>query len=196
MRIFASTLIWYHTKNQRHIANTEAKRLTLPIYINITCYVFTGTVFITLDKWIKNYLTSSTMSLLFKNYSLEEVTYLLIRFNEIKFFPRNTKNTDKNGANKQNTHMHTKHSGIYNTGKSKLVWMKISSNSCFKTSPIFFQHFPFYEKNLNHPPFLGKLRRVKYLFVKVGGEEFPTMRGTTLFWSVIQGRPSIRLYQY
>ena len=50
------------------------------------------------------------MSLLFKNYSLVEVTYLLIRVNKTEFFHRNTKNTDRNGANKQNTHAHTKYS--------------------------------------------------------------------------------------
>ena len=53
-------------------------------------------------EWIiadmKNLL--STMSLFFKNYSLVEIMYLLIRFNKIKFFPWNTKNTDRNGINK------------------------------------------------------------------------------------------------
>ena len=49
------------------------------------------------------------MSLLFKNYSFAEVAYLLIRFNETKFFPWNTKNTDKNGVIKH-IHMHNKHS--------------------------------------------------------------------------------------
>ena len=34
------------------------------------------------------------MSLLFKNGSLAEVNYLLIRFNKTKFFPWNSKNTD------------------------------------------------------------------------------------------------------
>ena len=42
------------------------------------------------------------MSLLFKNYSLVEVAYLLIRFNKTKFFPWNTNKTDGNGVNKQN----------------------------------------------------------------------------------------------
>ena len=47
------------------------------------------------------------MSLLFENYSFEEVIYLQIRFNEIKFFSRNTNNTDENSVNKQNTHTQT-----------------------------------------------------------------------------------------
>ena len=42
------------------------------------------------------------MSLLFKNYSLVEVICVPIRFN--KFPLSNTKNTDKNGINGQNTH--------------------------------------------------------------------------------------------
>ena len=49
------------------------------------------------------------MSLLFKNYSIVKVTYLLIRFNKAKFFAWNAKNTDRNGVNKQNTHKHTSH---------------------------------------------------------------------------------------
>ena len=47
------------------------------------------------------------MALLFKNYSLIEVMYLLIRFNKTRCFPQNTKNTAKNGTNKQHTHTHT-----------------------------------------------------------------------------------------
>ena len=45
------------------------------------------------------------MSLLFKNYSLVEVIYPLNGFNKTKFFLRNTKNTDRNGGNEQNTHI-------------------------------------------------------------------------------------------
>ena len=59
------------------------------------------------------------MSLLLKNYSPVEVIYLLIRFNKIKFFPWNTKNTYRNGIKK--THKHTKHSENNNTGKGYLV---------------------------------------------------------------------------
>ena len=43
------------------------------------------------------------MSLLFKTYSLLEVIHLLNRFNKIKSFLRNTKNTDRNSINGQNT---------------------------------------------------------------------------------------------
>ena len=61
--------------------------------------------------WMNNLLTQkftlqkSTMSLLFKNYLFVEVIYLLlIKFNNTKSFMWNTKNTDRNGINEQNTH--------------------------------------------------------------------------------------------
>ena len=43
------------------------------------------------------------MSFLFKNYSLVEVIYLLIRFNKTKFFLCKKNNTDGNGVNGQQT---------------------------------------------------------------------------------------------
>ena len=58
--------------------------------------------------WYQKFtLTSFTMSLLFKNYQLVEVTCLLTRCHKTKFFPWNTKNTEKHGANKQSTHHHS-----------------------------------------------------------------------------------------
>ena len=71
---------------------------------------------------IKNLLNrqSSTMpfqELLFKNYSLVEVIYLFIRFNKTKFVSGNTKNTDRNGINKQSTHIYIKHSEKDNIGR-------------------------------------------------------------------------------
>ena len=45
-----------------------------------------------------------TTSFLLKNYSLLKFIYLLIIFNNIKSFMWNTKNTDRNGLNEQNTH--------------------------------------------------------------------------------------------
>ena len=55
------------------------------------------------------------MSLLFKNYSLIKVIYLLIRCYKTMFFLRSTNNADRNGINKQNTH--TKHSEKDKNGK-------------------------------------------------------------------------------
>ena len=44
------------------------------------------------------------MSFLLENYSLVESAYLFIRWNNTKFFLRNTYDADRNGVNKQNTH--------------------------------------------------------------------------------------------
>ena len=46
------------------------------------------------------------MSFLFKNYSLAQVIYLLIRCYKTTSFLRNTNNTDRIGVNKQ-TNIHT-----------------------------------------------------------------------------------------
>ena len=55
------------------------------------------------------------MSFLLKNYSLVEVAYLFIKCNKTKFLPWNTNNTDRNGVNKQKTHI--KHLEKNNIGK-------------------------------------------------------------------------------
>ena len=47
------------------------------------------------------------MSVLFKNYSLVEVIYLLIRSNMTKFFLLNTNYFDTKSVNNQNRHTHT-----------------------------------------------------------------------------------------
>ena len=65
------------------------------------------------------------MSLLSKNYLVFKVTYLLNSFNKTKFFPWNTKNTARNGINKENTHTYTKHSEKDNIGKGYLIWNKL-----------------------------------------------------------------------
>ena len=55
-----------------------------------------------ITDWHKNLL--SIMFFLFKNYSLVKVLYLLIRCcYKTRFFLWNTNNSDRNGANKQNT---------------------------------------------------------------------------------------------
>ena len=68
------------------------------MYLDTICYVNKTATCITLNNLLIHKFTLSwfTMSLLFKNYSLEEFIYLLIRFN--------TKNTYRNGISDQNTH--------------------------------------------------------------------------------------------
>ena len=98
---------------------------------------------------MKNLL--STMSLFFKNYSLVEIMYLLIRFIKIKFFPWNTKNSDRNGINKQNTQAHQ------TLGKwwlwKRLASMKISDTSYFTNPSLFMgkiQSAPIFCRNFDY----------------------------------------------
>ena len=72
-----------------------------------------------------------------KNYSLAEVTYLLIGFNKTKSFQWNTKKTDRNHINEQNTRTpHTER--------------KMRSPSFRKI--LFYQYLPLYGKNQNPLP--------------------------------------------
>ena len=66
-------------------------------------------------EWIIHQYLISTMPLLFKNYSLTGVIYLLIRFNKSKFILWNTCNTDGSDVNTQ--HTHTLNTQKDNTGK-------------------------------------------------------------------------------
>ena len=111
MQIFTSTLILYlsHIYRQRHTAHTGTNRLTYS-YKNIypppvMCSQQLSVLHWRIIRWYqKCTLKSPTMTLLFKTYSFVEVTYMLIKFNSITFFPWNTKDADWNGKNKQNTH--------------------------------------------------------------------------------------------
>ena len=76
--------------------------LTPPAHTTATLYY---TEWITC--WNKN-LQKSTMFFIFKNYSLVEVIYLRIRFNKTQSFLWNTKITDRNGIDAQNTHTREK----------------------------------------------------------------------------------------
>ena len=117
---FPATLIWYHahTYTHTHTHTQSWRRSQKPdtpiwIHINFTYYVLTAGMFYikSIICWYQKItLKCSTMSLLLKNYSLVEVTYLLIGFNKTKFFQLNKKNTDRNGVNKQITRSHTSHS--------------------------------------------------------------------------------------
>ena len=103
-------VLWFDiTHRQTHTGHTRTNRQT-----HTYKYMTTPPVFCTLQLTIlygKNYLLiqkftlqRSTMSLLSKNYSLVKVIHLLIRFNKSRSFLWNTKNTDRNGINEQNTH--------------------------------------------------------------------------------------------
>ena len=112
-RYFSGTLILYHTHKytQKHTEQSGPNRLTQP-HKHILKPPAMRSQQISVLHWINNSHIKnllSTMSI-FKNYSHVEVVYMLIRFNKPKFILWNTNITDKNGANKQNTHTYTKHS--------------------------------------------------------------------------------------
>ena len=70
----------------------------------------TAATFIAINKQLTNTkftLQRSTMFLLFKDYSLAEAIYLLIKFHKTKSFLWNTNNTKRNDVNEQNTHTHS-----------------------------------------------------------------------------------------
>ena len=55
-----------------------------------------------------------TSSLVKKKMKIENLCSVVL-LSKTKFFPRNTKNTDKNRINKQSTHKHTSHTEKYNS---------------------------------------------------------------------------------
>ena len=116
-------VLWFEIKHlHKHTQDTQG-----PMKWHIYKCIITSPVMYTQQlpvlHWMNNLLIQkpilqrSIMSLLFKNYLPVEVIYLLIRFNKTlltsltsqtslfnKFFLWNTKNTDRNGVNEQNTH--------------------------------------------------------------------------------------------
>ena len=82
---FASTLIWYHTYKKINTPRTGTNRLTQKYILTLTppaiclpqLYVLHW-----INHWYQNFILQRwAISLLFKNYSRAEVTYLLTRFN-------------------------------------------------------------------------------------------------------------------
>ena len=107
---FANALI---THTDKHMQDTQGL-IEWHIYTYVNVYqhrlVCTHSSYLYCTEWTtcfyKN-LQRSTMSLFFKNCSLVEVMYVLIRFNKIKSFLRNTKNTGRNGVNSKTHAPHT-----------------------------------------------------------------------------------------
>ena len=80
---FASTLIWYHTRKQIYTAHTGTNRPTHK-YILIPPVTYLQQLSILhielITHWYQKFiLQRSSISLLFKNYSCTEVTYLMIK---------------------------------------------------------------------------------------------------------------------
>ena len=106
MWFLTSTLIWYHThKDTKHTQEL------------IDWHTHKNTYLHHLLSDMKNLLYRVPQCLCFSKIAHLSKSHLLIRFNITKFFPWNTKNTDRNGINKQNTHTYTKQSEKDNIGK-------------------------------------------------------------------------------
>ena len=120
-----------------------------------------------MNNLLTSEISSSTMSLLFKNHWLVEVTYQLIRFNKINFFLWNTKNSDRYGVNMQNKHQNSLRE---RWDWKVLVIMKISDRypQLLKQPPYFTKpHFLWVK---SQPPLLfGKISKIQTFFYK-GGE--------------------------
>ena len=94
---------------------------TIQIYIKTIFYVLIAAICITLNESfadIKTLFYRVLQCLWF--LKIVEVAYLLIRFNKTRFFPRNTKNTDRYDVNKENTKQNTPHSAKDMIGKGWL----------------------------------------------------------------------------
>ena len=121
----------------------------------------------------------STMSFLFRNYSLVKVMYmyLLIGCYKTKFLLWNTNNTDRNSANKQNTHTHTHthtQTHTHTNFQRKITLERVSQYENKWDSPIFFKTTP---PILPTPLLLWKKCEPTPFFSR-GRRGFPTSRLT------------------
>ena len=106
-------------------------------------------------RWYHSFTSQNFTSSFFKNFTLVEVTYLLIWFTRTRFFPwytKNTrfsktkfflwkkKNTDGNGVNKQNKHTHTNQT-LKESLTLERVSMKISDAPFLKRPSLFMEKF-------------------------------------------------------
>ena len=140
-------MIWYHTHRQAHTGHTGTNRQTQTYKYKFTPPVM-STQQLPVLHWMTNLLIQKftfTMSLLFKNYSLAEVIYLLIRFSKNKSFLWNPKNADKNGVNEQNRN--TTPRAKDNFWKRKLL---LVNDTCFfRAIRQFYQPLLYHGKILN-----------------------------------------------
>ena len=110
------------------------------------------------------------MSLLFKNYSLVELMYLLIRFNKNKSFLWNTNNTDRTGANEQNA-QHTQR-------EIKLLkeLVSVSDTPFYRAPPSpFYQPTPLFLWENSELQFLVKFWKFKHPFYKWWGSNYDSV---------------------
>ena len=102
-------LIDWHTHINIYLNNLLSTHSSCLYYVEWIIHWYqkcTLQSYITLKVTLRELHVTFTLHNVFAfHYSLVEVTY-----NETTFLPWNTKNTDREGINKENTHTHTKHS--------------------------------------------------------------------------------------
>ena len=118
--VFFLAVLWFdithiQTHKHRHTAHSQSSRLTHPYKFIFTLPVMCSQE-LSLLHWMNNSLNHYYKKITFHNvFSFQKLficksQYMLIRWSKAMFFLWNTNNTDRNGANKQNTYTHTKHS--------------------------------------------------------------------------------------
>ena len=152
--VFASTLIYMtHTGHTRIniLIHTHKDILTPPVLCTHQLPVLHW-----MNKFLiqKLSLQSSRMSLLFKNYALVEVIYLLITSNMTKSFLWNAINTDGNGVNEQNTHT----AYMRRIALKRVSYPSSVIPPVFRTTSLFYQLFPFHGETLN-PALFSKISK-------------------------------------
>ena len=101
---FLANTLWYHThKDTKHKQgpidwNNHINMYLLCAYSSYLDYIEW------IIHWSQNFNLQAPYCFYFSKITLVEATHLLISFNKSKFFLWNTKNSDRTGANKQNTH--------------------------------------------------------------------------------------------
>ena len=112
-----------------------------------------------ITQWHQTFILLRSTNLCISRIThLKKVTNLRIRFNKTKSFLWNKKNAERNRVNDH--YIHTPHRET--KMRSEWVSVKISDNPPFLEEPLFYQPLPFYGKNMNSFPFLGKFQKLEH----------------------------------
>ena len=109
MTWFSLGILVHNTKTDKNTEDTQGPIL-LPTHKHILWQTAIWAQHLAIPQWMNNFLIQkfslqrSTISFLFKDYSLLEVMHVLIKCSKTKSFLWNTKNTSSNGINGLNTY--------------------------------------------------------------------------------------------
>ena len=102
--VLAGELNWYHTHRQIHTGKQWPIDWHTHTNINLYHLLYGHSSYMFFNEWLTCWYKKLPYNVFaIQNYSLVEVIYLLIRFSKNMSFPRNKKNTNRNGINLQNT---------------------------------------------------------------------------------------------